>query len=96
MEEVYFLMTETKIDEQPTEKLLVHHTEDPRPYLTKSINGLAATRSQYSLFRYTPGSNIAKYIPDPRRAGNINHDVVLMPDQIELIETAIKENHFFD
>lgn len=68
----------------------------PLPYLTKSKDGLAVTRTQYSLFKYTPGSNVAIYVEDIRRTGNIRCDIILTPQQIELIETAIKEDYFFD
>lgn len=104
--DIYFLMTENPenaksaysglINEKPEECCLVHCSGNPLPYLTKSKDGLAVTRTKYSLFKYTPGSNVAIYVDDIRRTGNIRCDIILTPQQIELIETAIKEDYFFD
>jgi hypothetical protein len=75
---------------------MVHCTGEKRPYVTLNRNGLALTRHHSSMYAYTPGSNIARYIPDGRRLGNICGDVTLRPDQVEMLDLAISTKYFFD
>lgn len=93
-EPVYFLMVPQRRGHIVTSEM-VHCSGEARPYLTKSKDGLAVTRTQCSMFMYTPGSNIAKYVDDHRRCGTLRCDVTLRPDQIVLLDKAIATNYFF-
>jgi hypothetical protein len=93
-ESVFFLMVPQRVGDVFTCEM-VHCTGEERPYLTKTKNGLAVTRTQCSMFMYTPGNEIAKYVDDPRRCGTLRGDVHLRPDQIELLDKAIATNYFF-
>lgn len=94
-EPVYFLMVPQVVGKVFTCEM-VHCTGEERPYLTKSKDGLAVTRTQCSMFMYTPGDKIAKYVDDYRRCGTLRSDVLLRPDQIELLDKAIATNYFFN
>lgn len=93
-EPVYFLMVPQTVGKVFTCEM-VHCTGEKRPYLTKTKNGLAVTRTQCSMFMYTPGNPIAKYVDDYRRCGTLRGDVHLRPDQIALLDEAIATNYFF-
>lgn len=95
-EPVFFLMVPQRAAGDVFTCEMVHCTGESRPYLTKTKNGLAVTRTQCSMFMYTPGSNIAKYVDDYRRCGTLRSDVRLRADQIELLDKAIATNYFFD
>lgn len=74
---------------------MVHTTNETRPYVTLDRNGLALTRHHSNMFEYTPGSKVAKYVPDVRRFGNIQGNVTLRDDQIAALEEAIRTEYFF-
>lgn len=94
-EPVYFLMVPQRAADNTFTCEMVHCSGETRPYLTKSKNGLAVTRTQCSMFMYTPGNPIAKYVDDYRRCGTLRGDIHLRPDQIELLDHAIATNYFF-
>ncbi len=94
-ETVFFLMVPQRVGDVFTCEM-VHCSGEKRPYLTKSKNGLSVTRSQCNMFAYTPGSKIARYVPDHRRCGTLVSDVHLREDQIALLDEAIATNYFFE
>lgn len=94
-EPVYFLMVPQRAAGDTFTCEMVHCTGEKRPYLTKTRDGLAVTRTQSSMFMYTPGNPIAKYVDDYRRCGTLRGDVRLRPDQIALLDEAIATNYFF-
>lgn len=74
---------------------MVHCTGEERPYVTLDKNGLALTRHHSNMFAYTPGNKVAKFVPDPRRFGNIHGNVTLRPEQISALDKAIATKYFF-
>ena len=90
----YFCMVCVGPREHKTNEM-VHCTGDTRPYVTLSRDGLALTRHHASMYRYIPGSNIARYVPDVRRMGLLRSDVTLRPDQVEALNKAIATQYFF-
>lgn len=94
--EYYFCMVYMPKNKTEGTCEMVHCTGERRPYITLNKNGLAVTRHHSSMFRYTPGSKVAKYIPDARRFGNLYGDVHLREDQIAALDEAIATKYFFD
>ena len=74
---------------------MVHCTGESRPYVTLDKNGLAVTRHHANMWAYKPGDKVAKFVPDPRRFGNLHGNVVLRPEQIAALDEAIRTQYFF-